>query len=328
MGPAHSAGKENKPMSESVRERTQILDEIAAQLAGNEDVEGAMRLLFSELSQRRSQLSPEAWRDCIALECQQQPLLDLLHQDPLTARAFFKPRGYAGDADMLDLIYAIEDGEHLPALQSSSALGRKLYHATANVAAARAVRSRRWILSEALDALASRMAGAHVLSLACGHLREARHCSALLQGRFGRFVAADQDRESLAVVKREVGGFGVEAVNTSVRALLRGQDVLGSFDFIYATGLYDYLSQSVAKQLTACLFAMLNPGGRLLLANFLPTSSSTAYMEAYMEWWLIYRTRAEMLDLLEPLPEGDLGHCHTFTEENENIVFLEVERSR
>lgn len=315
-------------MSERVREGTGLLDEVAAQLDRNEDVEGAMRLLFSELWERRSHLSPEAWRNFIALNCQQQSLLGLLHQDPFTARAFLKPRGYAGDAETLDLIYAIEDGENLPALQRISELGRKLHHVTANMTAARAVRSRRWIIIEALNELAARMAGAHVLSLACGHLREARHCSALFQGRFGRFVAADQDRESLAEVSRAVGGLGVEAVNTSERALLRGQAALGSFDFIYASGLYDYLPQSVAQQLTACLFAMLNPGGRLLLANFLPTSSSTAYMEAYMEWWLIYRTKAEMLHLMEPLPEEDLGQWHLFTEENENIVFLEVERSR
>ena len=71
-------------MSELVREGTGILEEIAAHLERNEDVEGAMRLLFSELQERRSHLSPEAWKHDIALHCQQQPLLGLLHQDPLS----------------------------------------------------------------------------------------------------------------------------------------------------------------------------------------------------------------------------------------------------
>ena len=315
-------------MSESIRERIHHLDEIAAKLYRNEDVAETLGLLFSELQGRRDHLSRESWKQFITINCRQHPLLELLHQDPLSARVFLKPRGYAGDAEMLDLIYAIEDGETLPALQRSSELGRKIYHATANAAAARAVRSRRWIITERLNELTTRMAGPHVLSLACGHLREARHCSALLQGRFGRFVAADQDRESLAVVEREVGTFGVEAVATSVRTLLKEQVALGSFDFIYASGLYDYLSQAVAQRLTERLFTMLTPGGRLLLANFLPSSSSTAFMEAYMDWWLIYRTKAEMLHLVETLPEEELGQCHLFTEEHENIVFLEVERRR
>ncbi len=49
-------------------------------------------------------------------------------------------------------------------------------------------------------------------------------------------------------------------------------------------------------------------------------------MEAYMDWWLIYRTKAEMLDLVKTLPAEEMGQCHLFTEENENIVFLAVER--
>src|SRR6266849_7391167 len=315
-------------MSENVLEQTSNLDGIAAKLYKNEGVAETISLLFSELRERRCHLSPESLKHFITMTCRHHPLLDLLHQDPFSSRAFLKPRGYAGDAEMLDLIYAIEDGETLPALHQSSELGRKIYHATANVAAARAVRSRRWIITDRLNELTARMAGPHVLSLACGHLREARHCSALLQGRFGRFVAADQDRESLAVVEREVGDFGVEAVATSVRTLLKDQVSLGSFDFIYASGLYDYLSQAVAQRLTERLFAMLTPGGRLLLANFLPSSSSTAFMEAYMDWWLIYRTKAEMLNLVNTLPEEEMGHCHLFTEENENIVFVEVERRR
>ena len=315
-------------MSESVRERILNLDDVAAKLYRNEDVTETLGFLFSELQERRNHLSPESWKQFITTDCRHHPLLDLLHQDPLSSRAFIKPRGYAGDAEMLDLVYAIEDGETLPVLRRSSELGRKIYRATANLAAARAVRSRRWIIIDTLNELAERMARPHVLSLACGHLREARRCSSLLQGRFGRFVAADQDRESLAVVEREVGKFGVEAVATSVRTLLKGQVSLGSFDFIYASGLYDYLPQAVAQRLTACLFAMITPGGRLLLANFLPSSSSTAFMEAYMNWWLIYRTKTEMLTLVNTLPEEEMGQCHLFTEENENIVFLEVERRR
>src|SRR5260370_4934665 len=187
-------------MSESVRERTCNLDGIAAKLYKDEDVAETMGLLFSELQERRDHLSPESWKQLSTMNCRPHPLLELLHQDPLSSRAFLKPRGYAGDADMLDLLYAIEDGETLPALQRSSELGRRIYHATANLAAARAVRSRRWIIIDTLNELTARIAGPHVLSLACGHMREPRHGSALLQGRFGRLWAAAQGRGRLRVV--------------------------------------------------------------------------------------------------------------------------------
>jgi extracellular factor (EF) 3-hydroxypalmitic acid methyl ester biosynthesis protein len=319
--------EKEKYMIDSVREMTLNFDNAAANLYKAEHVAETMETFVSTLQDIRDHLSADSWKQFI-LDCRHHTLFDLLQQDPLTSRAFLKPRGYAGDAEMLDLVYATEDGKTLLAFENSSALGKRIYHTTAHLAAARAVRSRRWIMIDQLNDLARRISEPHVLSLACGHLREARHCAALLQGRFGRFVAADQDQESLAVVQREVGTFGVETVATSVRTILKGQVTLGSFDFMYASGLYDYLSQTVAQRLTEHLFAMLNPGGRLLLANFLPTSSSSAFMEACMDWWLIYRTKAEMLQLTATLPESEIGQCHLFAEENENIVFLEVERKK
>ena len=314
-------------MLQNRHEMTPLFDNAVANLSQNEHVVKIMNALFATLHDIRRHLEEDAWKQFI-LNCRQHALFELLQQDPLTSRAFLKPRGYAGDAEMLDLVYVIEDGTTLPALEASSELGKRIHQATANLAAARAVRSRRAIIIDSLTSLTERMAGPHVLSLACGHLREARHCTAISQGHFGRFVAADQDQESLDVVRREGGAYGIETVSTSVRAILKGQAALGSFDFIYASGLYDYLAQTTAQRLTERLFAMLNPGGRLLLANFLPTSTSRAFMEAYMDWWLIYRTKAEMFSLLTTLPENEVGPCHLFTEEHENIVFLEVERKR
>jgi extracellular factor (EF) 3-hydroxypalmitic acid methyl ester biosynthesis protein len=71
---------------------------------------------------------------------------------------------------------------------------------------------------------------------------------------------------------------------------------------------------------------MLNPGGRLLIANFLPNISSAGYMEAFMDWWLIYRTEAELLRLAETLPGEQVETTDLFVEENKNIAFLEVTR--
>src|SRR5260370_25383175 len=124
-----------KQMSESVRGRPRNLDGIAAKLYKNEDVAETMGLLFSELQERRDHLSSESWKQFTTMNCRHHPLLELLHQDPLSSRAFLKPRGYAGDAETLDLLYAIEDAETFPALQVSSDLARRLYHATATTAA-------------------------------------------------------------------------------------------------------------------------------------------------------------------------------------------------
>ncbi len=313
-------------MNTTVIDSTSFLDMAAIKLRGDEDVADTMTGIFFVLNAIRQFVAKTSWKQFVMSECHQHPLMQLLHQDPLTLRAFTKPRGYAGDAVMMDLMYAEEDGFDLAALEETSELGRQIYHYLVHLPAARAVRTRRRIMSEKVNELATRTPGAHILSLACGHLREAKHCQAFLEGNIGRYVAIDQDKESLTVVEREMGTLGVETLAASVRDVLKGQVVLTGFDFVYTTGLYDYLTEPVAQRLCEILFGMLNPGGRFLIANFLPNIPNAGYMEAYMDWWLIYRTEAELLRLAQTLPDEQVERVNLFVEENKNIAFLEVER--
>ncbi len=305
---------------------TSFLDMGATKLQRVEDVAETMTGIFFVLNGMRQYVPETSWKQFATSECRQHPLMNLLHQDPLSARVFKKPRGYAGDAEMLDLIYAVEDGFDIPALQSCSELGRQIYAYTSNAESARAVRTRRCIISEKVNELATRTPRPHILSLACGHLREAKRCPALLEGRIGRYVAVDQDKESLAVVEHEMGALGVETLAASVRDVLKGRVTLTGFDLVYATGLYDYLTEPVARRLSEILFGMLNPGGRLLIANFMPNIANAGYMEAYMDWWLIYRTESELLRLTEALPDEQVETVNLFIEEKKNIALLEVER--
>jgi SAM-dependent methyltransferase len=144
--------------------------------------------------------------------------------------------------------------------------------------------------------------------------------------RLGRFVALDSDAHSLQEVTRCYGRFGVETVHASVRRLLTNQLELGEFDLVYSTGLFDYLRQPLGQRLVGNLFRMLRPGGRLLVANFLPGIRDIGYMEVYMDWQLIYRTRQEMVDLTAEIAEADIHDIRLYTEENQNIIFLEITR--
>src|SRR5262249_38418269 len=49
----------------------------------------------------------------------------VLHQDPFTYRAFSKPRGYAGDAVMMDYIYGLGDARQ--ADEDATPIGRAVF---------------------------------------------------------------------------------------------------------------------------------------------------------------------------------------------------------
>lgn len=164
---------------------TNFLDMGAARLARGEDVAETMAGIFFVLNGMRHYVSDSTWKQFATDECRHHPLMQLLQKDPLTSRAFTKPRGYAGDAIMMDMVYAAEDEYDLPEVKGISELGRQLYEYQLQSPAPKAVRARRRIICEKVDNLAKRTPGAHVLSLACGHLREAYDCPALLEGRLG-----------------------------------------------------------------------------------------------------------------------------------------------
>jgi hypothetical protein len=283
----------------------------------------AMDELVLGLQVRRLHFSEREWEECVTC-CLAHPLRGLVHQDPFTRRAFTKPRGYAGDAVLLDFIYGKE--ERWPMPEGTTPLGRAIFDYTTAAPAPAGVRARREFIANLLDQLAEEIHRPHVLSVAAGHLREALLSSAVKRRKIGRFVALDADRESLEEVSNTCSFYGVEVFPASFRQMLTGAVQLGTFDLSYSTGLFDYLPQKVAQQLTWAMFAMLRPRGRLVVANFLPGIRDVGYMESYMGWKLLYRTRQEMLEVAQRIPEAEVRDIRLFSEENRNILFLQITR--
>jgi hypothetical protein len=144
------------------------------------------------------------------------------------------------------------------------------------------------------------------------------------QRRLGRFVAIDQDRRSIELVSQSASEYGVEALCMSAADLMREAGLLGSFDLVYALGLYDYLSVPSAKLLTLRLFGLLNSGGMLLLANFMPGIIEAGYMEAFMRWNLIYRTPDDLRELCALLPDEKVACINVWAEDARNIAYVTV----
>jgi extracellular factor (EF) 3-hydroxypalmitic acid methyl ester biosynthesis protein len=303
-----------------------FFDETRERLLGSSDQESANRALdelFAALHARRAAASPAEWRGFVA-SSRRHPLMEVLHRDPFTYRAFSKPRGYAGDAEMMDFIYGREDHRPQP---EADPIGRRIFDYTTLAPASEGVRARRAFISTQIDRIAEVRNRPHILAIAAGHLREASLSVAVRRRRTGRFLALDSDPLSAAEVQRSYGPFGVETVTASFTRLLGRPRHRSEFDLVYSTGLLDYLNERTARRLVGAMFQMLRPGGRLIVANFLPGVRDIGYMETFMDWDLVYRSRSEMVELTMDIPESEVKQIQIHSEECKNIVFLQLTRN-
>jgi hypothetical protein len=283
-----------------------------------------VKRLAASLHDIKRDFHPAIWDEIVPI-AQSHPVAQYLHQDPLTRWSFEKPRGYSGDAHLLDFIYGRPEVEH--AVATSSDLGRAIYGHTKDASSSVAVRERRDIIARRVDEIAANHDGPiEVLSIASGHLREAMMSQALAAGAITRWVALDQDPLSVGTVTRDFVGTSVDAVNGSVKSLLAGRHSLGTFDFIYAAGLYDYLPDPVAIRLTKKTVGMLRPGGTFLFANFSTSTDVDGYMETFMNWSLLLRSEHEMRMIANQSSVGYDVNVSVWLGSNPSIVYCEIER--
>jgi len=302
---------------------SKILDRAIEDVAGGVPVATVYDFLLQALDIERLRLGA-GWLRAVDL-CRAHPLYQLFGHDPLIQRTRAKPRGYAGDAVTLDLLYSglseVEAAQATP-------LGRALFAANYVSGPPRSVRFRRERLARKIDATAERVSKPRILSLACGHLREGTTSTALARGRIGTFSALDQDPESLALIEAEQGSVpGLDLIHGSVRDLLTGKIEIAGYDLVYTAGLYDYLPVRVSTALTALLVRALNPGGELLIGNFVADYSGSALMEAFMDWKLIGRSEAELRDLGKTIPSEEIRSLETCLDETGCIAYLELTKA-
>lgn len=218
-------------------------------------------------------------------------------QSPIIHRCFAKPRGYAGDFLMMDDVY-----RNVP--KGETNLGRWMDRWVLEQPGFVAVRNRREKLKSLLADEWNRGAR-YVMNVASGaasELSEMVHTTP-----FEGITLLDQDQGALyaavTALGRRMNPAHVHTWSGSVFTLIRGKTSLvpGDQDFIYSIGLYDYLSPRFATALTARLWLNLAPGGLLALGNFNGHDPMRRFIEAAMDWYLIYRDVPDMLSLASGL---------------------------
>ena len=242
-------------------------------------------------------------------ELHNHPLHAVLLEDPYVGRAATKPRGYAGDAELIDFAY-----DQLPPAGISQR-ARDLFAYSTGFQASEGVRQRRNYAEHMLgEAWAS---GKKICALACGHLRES---DPLIGKDLTNVTAVDQDPLSLAKV-RETHGVRINLAEANVMHYLRSTAKSQQrFDLIYTLGLTDYFDARAMSLFHKLTRACLAPGGKIVVANFLHGHFAVGWMDAVMDWRLIYRSEAEM-----EAHATEIGmNARTFRDSSDSVVFCEM----
>ncbi|TJW40639.1 MAG: class I SAM-dependent methyltransferase [Mesorhizobium sp.] len=294
------------------------------QIEQQKDPAEIIRRLMSHLEAMRSKVDPDVWQALMPV-VRNHPVLEYFLEDPLTRWSHDKPRGYSGDAQLLDYIYC--DPHVAKSVANASEIGKALYRHTKDVPSCVAARERRDLLTRYVDEIATRNGPqTEVLAIAAGHLREANRSAALQEGRLKRWVALDQDPQSVGLITRDFQGTAVEAIDGSVRTMLTRGHKLGKFDFIYASGLYDYLAHNVAVKLTKTCLQMLKPNGTFLFANYAEGNPDAGYRETFMNWVLLLRSEVDMWNIINASVDRNTVEAQVFFGENRNVLYGVIEK--
>jgi hypothetical protein len=250
---------------------------------------------------------PDDWEALKKLS--QRHLHPLMMQAPVFHRCYHKPLGYPGDFEAMRYIY--ERWFDGPTLFS-----RAMNTAAVALPGTAAVRARKdMLLSEMLAAEAAwhdARGPLRIVSVAAGPAQEVYEFLGAVRGDGPRveIVLFDQDKQALALayarIQRRLERRGLGArikitfLHDSIKRLLHDASLFagfGPFNLVFCAGLFDYLKTRTAAVLTHNFWANLAPGGRAIIGNLVPSSPSRWIMEHHMDWYLVYRTTAEMLEM-------------------------------
>jgi len=228
---------------------------------------------------------------------------NLVNVGSLQWHARAKPRGYAGDFEMLHKISTKFCCEH--------SLGRKFDKYFQHHAAPRAVRNRYALVGDQIVRQLRERGDhlLHVVSVGSGPAADVWHAIESLE---------EPERDRLRVTLMDIDPAALDFCRQRLASRLRAEqvvyrqenlhrvgrrpdsrEVLESADMILCVGLFDYLDPPTAARMLETFWKSLPIGGKALVFNFSPDNPSRAYMEWLGNWYLLYRSVADLQEIAQ-----------------------------
>lgn len=251
--------------------------------------------LFRDLTKEEQQICTKFVREQLA---------PFVYGAPFANRAYYKPRGYAGDYEMMNHLYR------------SEMVGRTLFDQCMHKyfieePAANAVKNRGHYLHDKIKQTVERKSPNEtikILSIASGPALEQQLFvmqNPQFYNRKIEFTCIDQDEESLKHAQRQLvalnrqknAGFTFNFNNLAIRNIIAQGVPEKDFDLIYSAGLFDYFTDPVAQVAAKQMHEALNNNGNLIIGNYSKNNPTAPLMEVFLDWILIYRSSEDMKNL-------------------------------
>lgn len=300
------------------------------------DVETAAMPAISELFARFEVAAGKIDPECLQAHkaFARRELHPLMLSSPFIHRTFTKPLGYAGDYEMVNMMFRDR-------WEGNGTYARVVNSIFIVSGGAQAHRNRIDRLCEYLEAEGRRALAQgrrlRVLNVACGPAIELqRFIEESKLADHTDLDLLDFNAETLAYtrgcmdVAMRRGGHQpvITYIHKSIHDLLaeargRGEPDMRqtSYDLVYCAGLFDYLSDRICARLLELFLRWTRPGGLDVSTNVHPRNPVRYLIEHLLEWYLVYRDNAQLLSV------APAGAPSIVTEEPCGVnIFLETRK--
>lgn len=305
------------------------LDSAAREYASIASV--ALDRLFSQFEEVSAQIDPV--HAVAARNLCQTHWHPYLMTCPFMHRIYSKPLGYAGDYEMMNMIWRNQpEGRTLFA----KFLSAYILNQGPAISVRNRVREVHRLLADEIIRVKSSGQTPAIFSVGCGPAREIELLMASPVSDATSYCLMDFNEETLAharssleVVRRRHSRaasfeFSKRSVYQLMRENSRSQSQHEGFDVIYSSGLYDYLNDRVSRTVNSRLYEQLKPGGVLIVTNFDRSNPIRKMMEYAFEWYLIHRNSRQMEAMIPP--EVAAEDCSIWADHTGINVFLEIRK--
>jgi len=255
----------------------------------------------------------------------------LILRSPFIHRTFYKPIGYAGDYEMVNMMLRDpREGENL-----YTQLVNSFY---LKVSATTAHRNRIDVLLQLLKDK-SKLAETEnrtikAFNIACGPAIELQRFVAEKQSASCQINLLDFSQETLNYTREKLNQANINPeiltfnyVLKSVHTLLKEassdsqQENYNTYDVVYCAGLFDYLSDKVCSRLLKLFYNWTKPGGIVIATNVHADTDCRGTMEHIADWYLVYRNEKQLQQLAM-----NYGTSRVYAEETGFNIFLGIKK--